>query len=650
MKEPPKQVDVELTRYEGLPKYLKVLFLVLSIGGIALAVYYHFFNVSGMVLIDFAYYYLMLAAYCACGFLILPASKRDRAKGVVPWYDLVAAVLAFGIAIYFFSNSKEITLVGWHQPTPLNLALACIFCLLVVEAGRRSAGPIYIAFAAIIGLYPLYAGHMPGMLFGQSYSFTWLMGFTTFTAEGLVGIPAWLCFDILIGFLLLAGMLIASGGGRFFLNLALALLGRFRGGPAKVSVVSSAFFGSLSGSAISNIVATGSVTIPTMKRLGYPSHYAGAIEACASTGGTLMPPVMGAAAFIVCAFLGIEYAVVIAAAFIPSLLFYFGLLMQIDSYAAKVGLKGLPREEIPSLKTTLKEGWQFIAVLVFLLWGLLYMRWEAMAPYYAAGMLVLLSFTTKKARLTPRKLVEAFAMIGKLITQVVAMGFPIGFIICGLVITGVSGAFTAQLVALGGEQLWLILLMGIISCYILGMAGIAIPAYIFLAVTMAPAVILLGGLNTLAVHLLILYYAMMSMITPPVAMGAFVAAAMAGASPMKTAWTAMRLGIVLYFIPLFFVFNPALILQGSILESVYLFVLCLLGIALLAGGLEGYLVKVGRIRGWARLPLVIAGLLIAFPEWKTTVLGAILAALTLGIILIQSKIAAKELAITQQSV
>jgi TRAP transporter 4TM/12TM fusion protein len=645
----PKKTDIESTRYDSMPGYLRALFLVFSIAGIALAVYYHFFNVSGMVLIDFAYYYLMLAIFCASGFLILPASSKGKKRGV-PWYDLMAAILAFCIAIHFFLHSSEITYTGWHQPTPLNLVLGIIFCLLVLEAGRRAAGLIYIVLAAIIGLYPLYAEHMPGMLFGKGFSFTWLMGFTTFTAEGLVGIPAWLCFDILIGFLVLAGMLIASGGGKFFLNLALALFGRFRGGSAKVAVVSSAFFGSLSGSSISNVVATGSITIPSMKRMGYPPHYAGAIEACASTGGVLMPPVMGAAAFVVCAFLSIDYAAVVVAATIPSLLYYFGLLMQIDTYAAKVGFKGLPRDELPSLKATLKEGWQFIAVLVFLLWGLLFMRWEEKAPYYAAVMLFVLSFIGKENRMTPRRIAETFVVIGKLITQVVAMGLPIGFIICGLVITGVSASFSAGLISFGGEQFWLVLLMGIAACYILGMAGMSISAYIFLAVTMAPAIIALGKLNTLAVHLFILYYVMISMITPPVAMCAFVGAAVAGASPLKTAWTAMRLGIVLYFIPLFFLFKPALILEGPILESIYYFVLCLLGIALLAWGLEGYLVGIGRIRWWARSGLAIAGLLIGYPEWKTTLLGAVLAVITTGMLLIQRKMATKESAVIKQTV
>jgi len=650
MEDLPKKADAESTRYESIPGYFKVIFLIFSIFGIALAVYYHFFNLSGMVLIDFAYYYLMLAIFCACGFLILPASSKEKKKGGVPWYDLMAAILAFCISIHFFLHSNEITYTGWHQPSTVNIVLGSIFCLLVLEAGRRAAGLIYMVLAALIGLYPLYAEHMPGMLFGKGFSFTWLVGFTTFTAEGLVGIPAWLCFDILIGFLVLAGMLIASGGGKFFLDLALALFGRFRGGVAKVAVVSSAFFGSLSGSSISNVVATGSITIPTMKRMGYPSHYAGAIEACSSTGGVLMPPVMGAAAFVVCAFLGIEYAVVVTAATIPALLYYFGMLVQVDSYAAKVGLKGLPADELPSLKSTLKEGWHFIAVLVFLLWGLLFMRWEEKAPYYAAVMLFLLSFIGKENRLTPRRIAETFVVIGKLITQVVAMGLPIGFIICGLVITGVSGSFSAGLIAFGGEQFWLVLVMGIVACYILGMAGMSISAYIFLAVTMAPAIIELGGLNTLAVHLFILYYVMISMITPPVAMCAFVGAAIAGASPMKTAWTAMRIGIVIYFIPFFFLFNPALILEGPILESAFYFILSLLGIALLAWGLEGYLVRIGRIKWWARAPLAIAGLLISYPELKTSVLGAIVAALTSGIILIKKKMAAEELAVTQQVV
>jgi len=629
-----QKVEVaEITRYESLPASLKVLFIVLSSVGVGLAVFRIFhFSIMGHTLLDYGYYYLLIAIYLSCAFLILPARKKDRR---VPWFDLVAIILVFGIAFYFFLNSWEIMIRGWVPPSLSNFLLACILSLAVLEGARRMGGKIYLTIAILIGLYPLFADYMPGVLWGRSFSIIETVGLHVFGSEGLVGLPSRVMGDLIIGFLIFAGVLIASGAGDFFMKLATAVLGRFRGGPAKVAVVASGFFGSLSGSALSNVASTGSFTIPTMKRLGYPSHYAGAIEACASTGGVLMPPVMGAVAFIMCVVLGVEYAVIMVAAAVPAILYYWGLLLQVDLYAARAGLSRLPQEEIPSIRQTLREGWPFLFVLAFLVWGLAYMRWEAQAPFYASALMILLSFIRKETRLTPKRIVETITMIGKLVAQTMAIVFPIGFIIVGLTSTGVSAALTAAVVSLGGENIFIILVMGAIACYILGMIGLLAPAYIFLAVTLAPSVIVAGGLNELSVHLFIMYYAMLSLITPPVALAAFFAATIAGANAMRTAFHAMRLGIVLYFIPFFFVFNPALVLQdASLLETLWLFIQCLLGIALIAAGLEGYLWKVGKVGWLARLLLCLAGFLIAFPDLNTTLIGVPLALLIIAVILI----------------
>ncbi len=627
--------EVETTRYDNLPKVQKVVVFILFCIGIGAAVFYVFdFTINGVPLQQYAYYYLLVALFAGSAFLILPARKKDKRPS---WYDLIAAIFVFGTCVYFSTNSTAITWGKWAIPSTLNFVLAFILALLVLEAARRVAGPIFMTVCIIFGSYPLFAEYMPGILWGRGFNLVETIGSLGFSPLGLVGIPTSVMAEILIGFLLFAGFLLASGAGTFFLNLALCILGRFRGGPAKVAVVASGFFGSLSGGIVSNIVATGSFTIPTMKRMGYPAHYAGAIETCASMGGVLMPPVMGAVAFVMVQFLSIEYAVVIVAAAIPALLYYFGLLMQVDAYAGKVGLKGLSREEIPSLKKTLAEGWPFIAVLVFLLWGLLYMRWEELTPFYATGLLFLLSFFRKETMITPRRLIATLATTGKLITQTFAMILPIGFIINGLVVTGMSGAFAAGLVQLGGENLFLVLIMGVVAIYIMGMAGLVVCAYIFLAITLAPALIEIANLNTLAVHLFLLYYANLGMITPPVAVASFVGAAIAKAPPMKTAIQAMRMAVVIYFVPFFFLFNPALILQGSLVESLYLFVLCLLGIILIAGGIEGYLLKVGRLSFWARIPLAIAGFLIGLPEWITTIIGAVLAAVIIAALLIRKR-------------
>ena len=639
-----KFIKATITRYDSMPKPLKVIFIVFSTIGIGLFIFYMFgWNIRGYVLLSTGYYYLLYAVFGFNVFVAMPARRKD--KGRVPWFDIVFAVFMFGFPIFCFLNAESITRIGWvPPPSTLHFALAIIFSLLAVESGRRLGGRTFLILCLIAWLYPLFAEYMPGILNGMSFDFPWTVGNFAYSGNGVLGLPAQVMAEILIGFLLFAGMLMASGAGRFFLNISLCLLGRFRGGPAKVAVVASGFFGSLSGSAISNVVATGSITIPTMKRIGYPPHYAGAIEACASTGGSLMPPVMGMVAFIMSAIIGIDYTTIMIAAFIPALLYYFGLLMQVDAYAGRVGLKGLPREEIPSMKQTLKEGWPFIAVLAFLVFGLLYMRWGVITPIYASGLLILLSFTRKETMMTPRKFIDSLVVVGSLITQTMCILLPVGFIIGGLVMTGVAGSLTTELVALGGGNLIPVLLIGVAACYLMGLVGLGGLSYLFLAVTMAPAIVKVGNLDILAVHLFIVIYAMLGQVTPPIGVVGFVAAAMAGAPPMKTLFTATRLAVVLIFVPFFFLFNPALVLQGdSVWRIAYLLPLCVVGIAILAGGLEGYLLKLGRLRLWERPLLVAAGFMIALPEWITTIAGAALTAMVITISLINRRVAAGKL-------
>jgi TRAP transporter 4TM/12TM fusion protein len=644
-----KFLQAQITRYNVMPKWLKVIFTVLSTSGVGLFIFYmKGWSIQGYVLSSSAYYYLLFAVFGFCVFIAMPMRKKD--KGRVPWYDIAIASFVFGFCLYCFFKAEVIMEIGWvPPPTTLLLVLATIFSVLALESGRRMGGKAFLILCAIAWVYPLFADYMPGLLWGIGWDFAWTVSNYAYSSNGLLGLMAQVMGEILIGFLLFAGMLMASGAGKFFLNLSLALLGRYRGGPAKVAVVASGFFGSLSGASISNVVATGAITIPTMKRIGYPPHYAGAIEACASTGGVLMPPVMGMVAFIMAIITGIEYAVIMAAAFIPALLYYFGLLMQVDAYAGRVGLKGLPREEIPSMKQTLKEGWPFIAVLAFLVFGLLYMRWGVITPIYAAGLLIVLSFTRKETMMTPRKFIDSLVVVGSLITQTMCILLPVGFIIGGLVMTGVAGSLTTELVALGGGNLIPVLLIGVAACYLMGLVGLGGLSYLFLAVTMAPAIVKVGNLDILAVHLFIVIYAMLGQVTPPIGVVGFVAAAMAGAPPMKTLFTATRLAVVLIFVPFFFLFNPALVLRGdSVWQVAYLLPLCIVGITILTGGLEGYLVKVGRLDPWARVPLVIGGFLIAFPGygqiftwWLSSIVGVGITALVITMMWMQRKATVK---------
>jgi len=632
-----KQVEeADDSRYEALSIYLKIIFLTLTILGVILSVVFIFsIRFKGFVINEITYYYLFLAAFMPGTFLILPARSGEKK---MPWYDLLAAALGFGIAIYLAFHEYDIRQLGWSRPPDaFKVALAAIYAVLLLEISRRLAGWAFLSVSAIVGLYPLIAEYMPGMFYGKSFPLSQILGRNIYGYDGLIGMPCQVVAQLLLGFLIFAALLIASGAGNFFLNLSLSILGKFRGGPAKVAVLSSAFFGSLSGNPMANIVGTGSVTIPVMKRTGFSAKYAAAIEACASSGGIIMPPVMGALAFVMAGFLGVDYSIIMVIAVVPSFLYFFGLLMQVDSYAARANLQGLSDDEIPPFWATLKQGWPFIIILAFLVWGLVYMKWALYTPYYASVLMVIISFASKDTMFTPKKIVKSIATIGKLVCQTCAAILPMTFVLVGVVSTGISGAFTSTLIYATGGNVFLILLVGVFASYILGMAGLVVPAYLFLALSMAPAAIKAGDLNVLAVHMFIVYYALIGGLTPPVAPGAFVGSTLSGSRPMATAFTAARLGIVLYFIPFFFVFNPALIFQGPIIESVYLIVFCIVGITLIAASLQGYLLFVGNLPFWSRFLIGPAGFLIAFPDWETSVIGAVLAGAIIVVLFIIKK-------------
>jgi TRAP transporter 4TM/12TM fusion protein len=485
---------------------------------------------------------------------------------------------------------------------------------------------------------------------------------------------------LIIGFIIFGVTLQSTGGGKFFINLAFALLGGVRGGPAKVAIVASGLFGSLSGSVITNVLTTGSLTIPAMKRTGYPARYAGGIEACASTGGMMMPPVMGATAFVMASFLDIPYIWVVVAAIVPSFLYFFGLFVQIDAYAARFGISGLPRAELPSLKETVKEGWYYLFAFFLLIYLLIYLKREAHAPFFATVALLALSQFGKTRFGDPWFFIIGIAIVGylgvvlsslylpveyissvpiiasvlllvtvhipkhirisfatmfayiqsngRLLAELVAVLAAVGLIIGALMVTGMAGTFSVDLVRIAGGQTLPLLLMGAITCFVLGVGMTSTAAYIFLAIVLAPALVELG-LHPIAVHLFLLYWGMVSFITPPVALGAFAAATIAGSGPMRTGFEAMRLGSVIYFLPFFFVLNPALVLHGPVTEIIVECTTAIVGVTLIAAGLQGYLLSVGALHNNAlalsvRTILVASGLLIAYPETTSNAVGALL--------------------------
>jgi len=469
---------------------------------------------------------------------------------------------------------------------------------------------------------------MPGLLEGYGVNLRRMVGFFTMGTEGVVGLPMKVVGNILIGYMVFAVVLQATGGGKFFLDLASALLGSLRGGPAKMSIMASAFFGSISGSSISNVLTTGAITIPTMKRTGYPAHYAGAIEAASSTGGVLMPPIMGVTAFVMAEFLAMPYYKICIAAIVPSLLYFGGLFIQTDAYAARANLKGLSKDELPSVKKTLTAGWFYTIGMLFLIWALLYLHWTTLAPFWASLFLLLACNLHKETRFTWKKFLDFVESAGKVLSELVSLLCAIGVIIGALSLTGVAHSFSTEIINLAHGNIALLLILGAVTSFILGMGMTITACYVFLALILAPALVR-SGLYPLSVHLFIMYWGMASYITPPVALSAFAGAGLAGSDPMKTAFKAMQLGFAKYFIPFFFVLNPAILLHGSIGNIIISVILVSISIVTISYSLEGYLPKFGIIPKWLRITLFLGGLCLGFPWYQIRLIGLFFIAVSL---------------------
>jgi TRAP transporter 4TM/12TM fusion protein len=606
------------------------ILLAFSSAGIILAVLQIFLlKPFGFMLLETAYFYCLIAFYGSLVFLLFPARKASP-REKVPRYDAFLFFLCLAVSLYFSGIALKVVERGWEfVAPPLPTALGLILWFLMLEAVRRVAGLVLMGTCLFFSFYPLFAHVMPGFLEGRDFSLLETARYHAMSVESILGIPMKVVGSLLIGFMIFGVVLQSTGGGSFFINFALALWGHSRGGPAKVAVISSALFGTMSGSVISNVVSTGSMTIPTMKRTGYPGYYAGAVEACASTGGALMPPVMGTAAFIMASFLATPYWNICLAALVPSFLYYFGLFLQADGYAARVGLKGLDRKDLPGLSSTLKDGWFYLLALFVLVYLLLYMKVEAWAPFYASALLLILAMIKPESRLSWGGFVQLLTGTGKFLAELVAILGAIGLVIGALSVTGVAHSFSRELVGFAGGNVVLLLLIGALTSFILGMGMTAAACYIFLAIVLAPA-LTASGLNPLAVHLFVMYWGLVSFITPPVALGAITAASIAQADSFKTGIQAMRLGAVIYFIPFFFVFNPALILQAPWQETIFPLLTATGGVFLISGSLEGYLQGLGKLRLFPRIGFLVAGLLLAAPELRTDLIGIVMAGVLFG--------------------
>ena len=561
------------------------------------------------------YLYCLGGLFLAVTFIMFPARRRT-ATHRVPWHDAALALAALAVAGYFAATAYRSLMEGWEYGAPqIAAVMAFLFYALVLEGVRRTGGLAILIVVLLVSLYPVVADRLPGPISGFSQPLPETLVFHFFSAESAFGIPMKTFGQIIVGFIVFGAALQQTGGGKFFNDLAVLLVGRYRGGAAKVSIFASGFMGSMSGSVISNVLTTGAISIPAMKRTGFTGRYAAGTEACASTGGVLMPPVMGSTAFVMASFTGLPYSEIVIAAAIPSVLYYFGLFVQIDAYSGRRALRGLSRDEIPSLRRVLAEGWLYIVVLAVLIFVMMWLRRETQAPFFATALLLVLNQISPRSRLGLAGLGRLVAAIGASLAELVALLLGVGMIVGAFSATGLAGTIVNDLVFLAGNQTLPLLLMGAVTAFVFGMGMTVTACYIFLAIVLAPALTQLG-IDKAAIHLFILYWGMVSFITPPVSLGAFAAATLAGTGPMAAGLAAMRLGSVIYVLPFLFVLNPALVAQAALPLVLLSIVAALAGVFLIAAALQGYLHGLGRMRGGPiglalRVALFAAGVAVA---------------------------------------
>lgn len=627
---------IELSRYRELPRPWRIVMAVLTTAATLLAINQifalgFFFN---NILLDSRYLYLITGIMLIMVFITFPASRSSQKH--IPWTDVIIMVITAVVFTYFAWQAERIVLEAWEYRAPtVGIVLALITWAIALEAGRRAGGwPIFV-IVTVLSLYPMYSHLMPDIISGIGMPIHDVAIFHVLGEESMFGIPMQAFALLVFGFLLFGVTLQYTGGGPFFINFAFALMGHMRGGPAKVAIFSSGLLGSMSGGPVTNVLTTGPLTIPAMRRTGFSRQYAAGVEACASTGGVLMPPIMGATAFIMANFLGVSYVTVAVAALLPSLLYFYGLFIQIDAYAAREGLQGLPKHEMPRVGQVFREGWHFLAVFLLLLWMLVYMQQEAIAPFYATGLLLVINQFTSH-RLSWEKLLHMVAAIGRLMAELAGILAAIGLIIGSLAVTGMAGTFANDLIYLAGDNVLILLVMGAVTSFVLGIGMTVTAAYIFLAIILAPALIN-AGLDPLASHMFIMYWGMLSYITPPVALAAFAAASVAQTSPMRVGLEAMRLGSIIYFIPFFFVFNPAMMLQGSFGDIAPVVITAIIGVTLLSGALQGYLLGFGKLGegvpgAISRILILTGGFVFAIPGGGITGLSQLWLAVTAVIV------------------
>lgn len=549
------------------------------------------------------------------GFLIYPAKKGTQKVNYMPWYDIVMMVVGSAAFFYFTFNAETIVNQGtrfeWYQ-----IAIGVVGILALIEVTRRCVGmPILIVAGFFILYAMIYGLTNPDFFLRLRYFIRNLF----YTKEGIFSTPVNVCSKYIVVFIIFGAFLERTGISNFFIELANCVAGRFAGGPAKVAVISSALCGMVSGSSVGNTVTTGSVTIPMMKKTGYDPEFAGAVEAASSTGGQIMPPIMGAAAFLMADFVGVPYSSIIGRAILPAILYFTGIFISVHLEAKRLNLSGIPKEKLPKMSHLLKKIYLLLPLVMLVVWvSGNYMTMQKAASY-AIVLSIVVSLFDKENRITPYKVLDALVAGGKSTITVGAACGVAGIIAGTITMTGLANDLINAIVGIAGDKLIIALILTMLCCIVLGMGVPTTANYCIMAATTAPILIRMG-VPTMAAHFFVFYFGIVADITPPVALAAYAGSAIAKSKPMKTAFNASKLAIAVFIVPYMFCYTPAMLLIDTTpLRVVQIAITAFIGVFAVASALEGYCFA--RMHMITRIVIAAGGLMLIHPALLTDVIG-----------------------------
>ena len=627
-----EKIDVQklLEQYDtesNVRRPLGIIAIIISIIAISMSIF-HFYTGGFGLWLALKQRALHLAFTLALIFLLYPTTKKgigsDKTK--VPYFDFIFAALGAVVSLYHIFFYNELVLRS-GLPITLDIVFGGICILLVLEGTRRAIGPELPLVVIVFLLYSYFGPYMPGFFAHRGYSVERIIEHLYLGTEGIFGIPLGVSSSFVFLFILFGAVLNKTGMGKFFIDMSMALAGHTTGGPAKVAVIASGFMGSINGSSVANTVTTGSFTIPLMKSIGYKRNFAGAVEAAASTGGQILPPVMGAAAFVMSEFLEIPYIQIAAAAVIPAIIYYIAVMTMVHLEACKHGLSGLPKEKLPRAKEVLIEKGHLVIPIIGLVYFLVRGYTPLFAAFWAIVLSVAFSMLKKDTRMNIKDLLGAFDDGARGALGVAAACACAGMVVGVVTLTGLGLKIASGLVALGGGNLFLTLFFTMVASILLGMGLPTTAKYIILSIMAAPALVQLGVLP-LAAHLFILYFGVIADVTPPVAVAAYAGAGIAGGNTMRTGMNALRLAIAGFMIPYIFAMDPALLaLGGSWIRTIQLIITSLAGVLALGSAAGGYLLT--RTKLFERILLIISAILLLTPNILTDIPGIIILAAVL---------------------